>query len=445
MTPGTATRSRLRAAATNPSRTASNLPCPVAPVASKTRSQPASNRQRKRPPTSIELFAGGGGLGLGLQLAGFKHLAVNELDARCLETLGANLGQAAERWPLLPGDVRVQDWERFRDQVTLLAGGAPCQPFSIGGMHRGDEDERNLWPAMIDVVNHVRPSAIVAENVRGLTRPNFLPYLDYVCDRLSAPGVAQIRGESWRDHHKRLRAILSDDEVPETERYVVDRRVLLAADYGVPQLRFRLVIVAFRADTRVAWNAEGTFGERWAWPIPTHSQDALLAAQEDGSYWAELGLRRRTVDVPKLRHASVEAARAALAEGKIQRWQTLRDALRGLPKPRNGREHPKVSNHIGASGARLYKGHSGNALDWPAKTIKAGVHGVPGGEHIVKLDNGRHRYLTVRECARVQTFPDNWYFSGPRSEASRQIGNAVPVRLASIVGDKIHRTLNGAD
>ena len=112
-----------------------------------------------------------------------------------------------------------------------------------------------------------------------------------------------------------------------------------------------------------------------------------------------------------------------------------------LPEPEDGVESPKIKHHVGIPGARLYKGHSGNPLDWPAKTIKAGVHGVPGGEHVICLDNGGHRYMTVRECARVQTFPDPWVFKGPRSEASRQIGNAVPVRLARIMGKAIAASL----
>lgn len=413
----------------------------MASTAQKTPRQSALGK-RIREPTSIELFAGGGGLGLGLHLAKFRHLAVNEVDERCLETLNANVELMARRWPLLPGDVRNQDWDQFRDKTTLLAGGAPCQPFSVGGIHRGDEDERNLWPSMLDVVDRVRPLAVLAENVRGLTRPTFLPYLDYICDRLAAPGVEQLPGEGWGDHHRRLVSILADDEVPRSERYLVDRRVVLAADYGVPQLRFRLVIVALRADLAVAWDDDSPFGERWNWPPPTHCQNALLSAQEDGSYWEELGIRRRRIVVPRARREAVEQARAALGEGEIERWRTLRDALCGLPAPRNGKAHPWVSNHVGIPGARTYKGHSGNRLDWPAKTIKAGVHGVPGGEHIVKLDNGRLRYMTVRECARVQTFPDSWVFSGPRSEASRQIGNAVPVRLARIIGTKLRQTIN---
>ena len=114
----------------------------------------------------------------------------------------------------------------------------------------------------------------------------------------------------------------------------------------------------------------------------------------------------------------------------------------GLPEPVDGDPRPPVDFHVGIPGARLYAGHSGNDLDWPAKTIKAGVHGVPGGEHVILQDGGGHRYMSVRETARVQTFPDTWKFEGPRSEASRQIGNAVPVRLATIMGRRIAETLD---
>lgn len=399
--------------------------------------------------SSIELFAGGGGMALGLHEAGFRHLAVNEIEKRSVATLRANLGNPdspeGERWPVLPGDVRQQPWEEFGDRVTLCAGGAPCQPFSLGGIHRGEVDDRNLWPSFIDVVQRVRPMAALGENVRGLTRPAFLPYLDYVCDWLSAPALSPLPEEPWWDHHARLRRSAAD--VPAEERYLVDRRVVCAADYGVPQLRHRLFIVAFRADRVEEWDEGAPYGERWAWPESTHSRDALLAAQSAGSYWEAHGLEARPVTIPKSRERAV---REAGSGERALPWRTLRDALAGdlddegfapLPEPVDGQEHPGFTHHVGIPGARLYKGHSGNSLDWPAKTIKAGVHGVPGGEHVVLLDDGGHRYLTVRECARVQTFPDRWRFEGPRSEASRQIGNAVPVRLAKIMGEHIAATL----
>lgn len=414
---------------------------------------PADPRALARDRTSIELFTGGGGLALGLHEAGFHHLAVNERDERSLDTLRANFASPSrprrKRWPLLPGDARSQPWDEYAGQATVVAGGAPCQPFSIGGVHRGDEDERNLWPTFIDVVHRVKPLAAIGENVRGLAREAFRPYLDYICDRLSAPGLVPENDESWQEHDARLRAALLHDDIPPDERYLVDRRVILAADYGVPQLRYRLFIVAFRADLEICWDADAHYGDRWGWPIPTHSQDALLAALEDGSYWAEHGLKRRRYAVPVTRRRGVEAAREAEAE----RWRTLRDAITGnlgygdyepLPAPMDGQEAESFDFHVGVPGARLYKGHSGNPLDWPAKTIKAGVHGIPGGEHIALLDDGSHRYLTIRECARVQTFPDWWTFEGPRTEASRQIGNAVPVHLATIMGTNVGDTIDRA-
>jgi DNA (cytosine-5)-methyltransferase 1 len=421
----------------------------AATVAEKVRTDPLE-ASGSSDATSIELFTGGGGMALGLHLAGFEHLAVNEIDTRSLETLSANLAgsQRGETiWPLLPGDVRQQPWDAFQGEVTLCAGGAPCQPFSLGGVHRGEVDQRNLWPAFIEVVRQVGPRAVIGENVRGLTRPAFLPYLDYICDWLSLPHLSPGPGEGWRDHHIRLKRELRSSQAPEGERYIVDRRVLCAADYGVPQLRYRLLIVAFRAEQATDCDPEARYGSRWTWPAATHSQNALLAAQSAGTYWEAHGLRRRDVSVPRSREAAVRIAGSTM---ETLPWRTLRDALVGrlddpgfaaLPAPVHGEETADFTHHVGVPGARLYKGHSGNRLDWPAKTIKAGVHGVPGGEHIVCLDNGDHRYMTIRECARVQTFPDWWTFKGPRSEASRQIGNAVPVRLARIMGEAIAQSL----
>jgi DNA (cytosine-5)-methyltransferase 1 len=214
-----------------------------------------------------------------------------------------------------------------------------------------------------------------------------------------------------------------------------------------------LFIVAFRLDQIDSWDESAPYGERWSWPAPTHSQDALLAAQTDGSYWERHGIEPQPVAVPRSRERAVSQTRLEIEARRVWPWRTLRDALSGnlddegfssLPEPVDRQESPGFNFHIGIPGARLYKGHSGNRLDWPAKTIKAGVHGVPGGEHVVLLDGGGHRYLTVRECARVQTFPDWWRFEGPRSEASRQIGNAVPVRLARIMGEQIAATLDSS-
>ncbi len=200
-----------------------------------------------------------------------------------------------------------------------------------------------------------------------------------------------------------------------------------AADYGLPQNRHRVLIVGFRED----------LGVEWTWPQATHSREALLWSQAHGSYWKEHGIVDANgpdgnQDRPRLERKPTEL-----------RWQTLRDAIKGLPEPVDGKEHPTIANHVGIPGARLYAGHTGNPLDWPAKTVKAGVHGVPGGEQVLLRDDGTHRYLTVRECARVQGFPDSYRFTGPRSEAMRQIGNAVPVPLARLIAVRIADKLAG--
>jgi DNA (cytosine-5)-methyltransferase 1 len=122
-------------------------------------------------------------------------------------------------------------------------------------------------------------------------------------------------------------------------------------------------------------------------------------------------------------------------------WRTIRDVLVGVPDPKD--EH-KIPDHIYKNGARSYPGHTGSPLDQPAKTIKAGVHGVPGGENMIRFPDGSVRYLTVFEAKRLQTFPDDFMLCGPWGEALRQIGNAVPVALARQLGEALHRSLRSA-
>jgi DNA (cytosine-5)-methyltransferase 1 len=126
-------------------------------------------------------------------------------------------------------------------------------------------------------------------------------------------------------------------------------------------------------------------------------------------------------------------------ESLLTPWQTVRDALHNLPDPRSNHG---IKDHIFHDGARIYPGHTGSILDAPAKTIKAGDHGVPGGENMIRFSDGTVRYLTVLEAKRLQTFPDDFAIKGVWGEAMRQIGNAVPVLLAETIGLELMKTLS---
>ena len=362
--------------------------------------------------TSIELFAGAGGLAMGLTQAGFHHRAVVEWNHHACETIRHNqaLGcPGIAHWPVLEGDVRDMSWERG---IDLVAGGPPCQPFSLGGRHRGNNDVRDMFPAFARVIRDVRPRAFIAENVKGLTRPGFAPYLDYILACLARPDHPLHAGEDWAQHRQRL----TSEPI-----YDVTWRVLNAADHGVPQTRERVFIVGLRRD----------LGLRWAFPPPSHSRAALLHAQRaTGAYWA--------------RHGMTSLFPARQKPGGLLPWRTVRDALAGLPDPAaDPVAAALIPNHLHQPGVRFYPGHTGSPLDWPAKTLKAGDHGVPGGENALVMPDGNGRYFTVREAARLQTFPDTYIFPGSWGEAMRQLGNAVPVELARAIGDQMARVLLG--
>lgn len=377
-------------------------------------------------PSSVELFTGGGGLALGVRRAGFEHLYLIEFDAKACQTIHENnkSGVLAPAWPIDCADIHGIDFTPLRDDVDLLAAGVPCQPFSMAGRHLGDQDDRNLFPQALRAVREIRPRIVFFENVKGLVRPSFFSYFEYVLWQLEMPELTPHREEDWEHHKARLAKARGRSDLRLT--YRVEYRLVNAADYGVPQRRDRVVVVALRDDLA------GT----WSWPNPTHSYDALLFAQwVDKSYWAEHDLRPRRLPT-ELRDYVKGLATAA--RPPYERWRTVRDALRGLPPP--GRSSA-VLNHDAVPGARRYKGHTGSPLDEPAKTLKAGVHGVPGGEGTVLLDNGSVRYFTIREAARLQTFPDDFAFYGARSHAMRQIGNAVPVALAELFAKRLRRAL----
>lgn len=381
---------------------------------------------------SVELFTGAGGLALGTHRAGFHHLAVVEFNHDACNTLRLNKAHGVDgiNWTIFEGDVRRFDYSRLPQDIDLLAGGAPCQPFSLGGKHAGEADSRNLFPEVFRAVRELRPRAFLLENVKGLTRESFRPYFEYILLQLRYPYLTLRNDEEWESHRARLLAY-SNASVGHTDEdeYVVSWNLVDVADYGVPQRRHRVFIFGSRRDLNI----------RWRFPAETHSQDALLYAQYvDGSYWTEHDIPSKPV--PEGVAKRVERLRR-LPKPMSHRWLTVRDAIVDLPEPVMRQPHPMYDNHVGIPDARVYKGHTGSPWDWPAKAIKAGDHGNPGGENMLVDKDGSVRYFTVRELARLQTFPDNWRFVGSWGESRRQLGNAVPVTMAECIGKHIREML----
>ena len=289
-----------------------------------------------------------------------------------------------------------------------------------------------MFPEAIRAVRELSPRAFVFENVKGLKRQAFANYLEYIRLQFRHPELTAKRDERWIEHLARL----EDHEtkgVHQGLQYKVVIRALNAANFGVPQRRERVFIVGFRSDT----------GVKWHFPTETHSRDALLWSQwRSGEYWDIHGVARK--NRPKDRVAKARVLNLPDRPRK-EPWVTVRDAISDLPDPEC---EPMVAktyhDHRFIPGARSYPGHSGSPLDEPAKTLKAGVHGVPGGENMLRRPDGSIRYFTVREAARLQTFPDDMIFHGSWTETMRQLGNAVPVALAEKLGLHIKSALEGA-
>ncbi|MEL7684838.1 DNA cytosine methyltransferase [Citromicrobium bathyomarinum] len=373
---------------------------------------------------SLELFVGAGGLGYGASKAGFQPVAVIDKDKWACDTIRENKKRRLapfSKWKVIEEDVTLLGFEQYGPQIELVTGGPPCQPFSLGGRHRAFLDERDMFPHAIRAVRELRPRAFVFENVKGLTRTTFANYLEYIRLQLRHPELISKADEPWLDHLERL----EDYELRGSHsglHYRVLMRVLNSADYGVPQKRERVFIVGFRSDTEIDWH----------FPAPTHSADALLWDQwRTGEYWQRHKVSKK--DRPDLDRGASRAAKL-VERPEMAAWGTVRDALMGLPDPeRMPAAAAKFHNHRYQAGARTYPGHTGSPLDQPAKTLKAGVHGVPGGENMLRRPDGSVRYFTVRESARLQSFPDEMVFLGSWTETMRQLGNAVPCDLAAAV------------
>ena len=381
---------------------------------------------------SVELFAGAGGLALGMSNAGFNHAAVIEWDRDSCETFRENQRhhlRSVEEWPLHEGDVREFDYGKLSD-VMVVSGGPPCQPFSLGGKHRGYMDKRDMFPEAVRAVRELRPKAFIFENVKGLMRETFADYFEYVQLQLTYPSFLRRKSESWKEHRARLEKHHTSRQ--DRSEYNVVFRLLNAANYGVPQRRERVFLVGFRSD----------LGVKWSFPEAGHSEDALLRSQWlTGEYWDrhEVAKRQRPPLTGRPAARVERLRRDEKLDGKLP-WLTVRDTISDLPDPEKNRRNG-IANHAHNPGARSYPGHTGSPLDEPAKTLKAGDHGVPGGENMLARADGSVRYFTVREAARLQTFPDEYTFRGAWTEAMRQLGNAVPVRLAEAVAGSVAETL----
>ena len=389
---------------------------------------------------AVELFAGAGGLALGVGLAGFKPLAVVEWDKWACDTIRHNQARGyplVEGWPLHEGDVRDFDWSSITDPVDLLAGGPPCQPFSMGGKHKAHDDSRDMFPATVEVVRRLRPRAFIVENVKGLTRASFSSYFQYIQFQLEFPEVKRRQNETWFDHLMRLQAEHSSGRLhAQGLTYNLIPTLVNAANYGVPQKRERVFLVGFRND----------LGVDWSFPEQTHSQAALFWDQWiTGAYWDRHKVAKKDRPEPPpgsaVRLHGVDQQRLFDC---VRPWRTIRDALVGLPDP-NSEAARAFTDHRFQGGARVYPGHTGSPIDLPSKTLKAGDHGVPGGENMLVQNNGVPRYLSVREAARVQTFPDGYVFHGSWTETLRQLGNAVPVVLGHVVARSVAEALIARD
>lgn len=362
-----------------------------------------------RPLECVELFAGCGSMALGLQQAGIIHPVMVDVDTYACRTLSANrtaFGKS-DRLLITQVDVRHVDWHAYAG-IDLIAGGPPSQPFSGGGLGAGQHDERDLWPEAVRAVSEALPRAFVFESTPGLLRPSFSQYLDELVTRLERPcGVR------------------------EDVQYKVTVVPLNAADYGVSQNLRRVLIAGVRQDC----------GSLLEFPAATHSHERLVWDKWiSGEYWERHGLLRPDASlVPKDEVSILKRLLKSDARPGEAAWRTCRDALAG-----DGTA--VLADHVEDSGvrrpARPYPGHTGSRLDWPSKALKAGVHGVPGGENMFVEDNGACWHFTVRDAARLQGLPDDFVVEGSWSQGMRQLGNALPVPIARVAGRWLTRCLN---
>jgi DNA (cytosine-5)-methyltransferase 1 len=376
----------------------------------------------------LELFAGAGGLAKGIELAGIQHKALIEWNKNACQTLADNYSSRLVH----NIDVRAFQLDQV-GHVDMVAGGPPCQPFSMGGKHKGSMDQRDMFPYVCKAISKYTPKIFIFENVKGLLRKSFSSYFEYIILRLTYPDIQPKVSENWEDHLIRLEKIHTSGKY-NSVKYNVIFRLVDAANYGIPQRRERVFIVGIREDLNI----------EWAFPKETHSLDSLLWSQfVSHDYWQRHGIAPSAIenlDKKSQQRVYKLTQQPTFFAPALKPWKTVRDQIGELPEP--DLEGSFDGEHTLREGAKAYPGHTGSYIDMPSKTLKAGDHGVPGGENMIRYPDGQIRYYTTFEAKRIQTFPDDYKIWGSWTEAMRQIGNAVPVELGRhIVSSLLRQTL----
>ena len=334
-----------------------------------------------RPYRLLELFAGAGGLALGMEKAGFESVLLNEIDKQACNTLRQN----RPHWNVVEGNISNIDFRPYHNKIDILTGGFPCQSFSYAGKKLGFDDTRGtLFFEFARAVQETNPKILIAENVRGLLN---------------------------HDEGKALETI--KNVIDELGYALVEPRVLRAMYYQVPQKRERLFLIAIRKDLA----SLATF----AWPSPYKRVMTMNDALHAGDLFE--------TDVPPSLGQKYPPKKAEVLDlvppGGY--WRDLPEEIQ--------KEYMMKSYFLGG-------GKTGMArrLSWdePSLTLTCS----PAQKQTERCHPDETRPLTVREYARIQTFPDDWLFSGSLSAQYKQIGNAVPVNLAYAVGRAIVRLLN---
>ncbi len=375
----------------------------------------------------LELFAGAGGLAKGIELSGIQHKALIEWNKDACQTLIDNYSNKLVH----NVDIRSFQFDQF-GHIDMVSGGPPCQPFSMGGKHKGNMDQRDMFPYACRAISTYTPKIFIFENVKGLLRKSFSSYFEYIILRLTYPDIQPKDSEDWEDHLRRLEKIHTSGKY-DSIKYNVIFRLVDAANYGIPQRRERVFIVGIREDLNI----------EWAFPRETHSLDSLLWSQfVSCDYWERHGIKPSAIEhLDKRNQQRVHQLiqQPTLFAPSLKPWKTVRDQIGDLPEP--DLEGGFDSEHILREGAKAYPGHTGSYIDMPSKTLKAGDHGVPGGENMIRYPDGQIRYYTTFEAKRIQTFPDDYKIRGSWTEAMRQIGNAVPVELGRHIASSLAQTV----